>query len=115
MKLIASLILTFLALTGAPIGQAWLSPLTATLIEGPSQHQLLQPAPHRDIAQPTITGDAAQIAFSAVSSYAMDIDSARTLYDHDSNHQLPIASITKLVTAMVILHNHSLSETVTVP
>ena len=52
---------------------------------------------------------------SAASAILMDADSGRVLYEKDSHTRRPIASITKLMTALVALESgHSLEETVTV-
>jgi serine-type D-Ala-D-Ala carboxypeptidase (penicillin-binding protein 5/6) len=51
----------------------------------------------------------------AVSAYAIDIDTATPLYSHLSSKPLPVASITKLVTVMVVLSNHKPDEVITVP
>ncbi len=44
-----------------------------------------------------------------------DIDSARVLYKKNAAERLPIASITKVMTALVIMQNHKLDEIVTIP
>ena len=44
-----------------------------------------------------------------------DVASASVLYEKNADTKLPIASITKVMTALVILQNHSLDETVTIP
>ncbi|NBI08534.1 D-alanyl-D-alanine carboxypeptidase [Colidextribacter sp. OB.20] len=52
---------------------------------------------------------------SAASAVLMDADSGRVLYEKDGHTRRPIASITKLMTALTALESgHSLDETVTV-
>jgi serine-type D-Ala-D-Ala carboxypeptidase (penicillin-binding protein 5/6) len=51
----------------------------------------------------------------ASASYAVDLESAAVLFNRHADKPLPIASITKLVTAMVILESHDLNEDVTIP
>lgn len=51
----------------------------------------------------------------AESALAVDTAAGVTLYQKSPDKHLPIASITKVMTALVILHNHALDETVTVP
>lgn len=51
----------------------------------------------------------------ARSVLALDLATALPLFEHQSQQKLPIASITKLATAMVILEDHELNETITVP
>lgn len=43
-----------------------------------------------------------------------DTDSGRTLYSRNADIELPIASLTKIVSAMVILDNYNLNDIVTV-
>jgi D-alanyl-D-alanine carboxypeptidase (penicillin-binding protein 5/6) len=51
---------------------------------------------------------------AASSVIAIDRATATVLYSQDPGHKRPIASVTKLVTAMTILSRHSLGEAVTV-
>lgn len=51
----------------------------------------------------------------AKSVLAIDLVTGETLTAHNPDEQLPIASITKLVTVMVVLREHELSEIVTIP
>lgn len=51
---------------------------------------------------------------SAKSVLAIDLDSQVTLYKHNIQEQLPIASLAKLMTALVILEEHDLNEIVTI-
>lgn len=44
-----------------------------------------------------------------------DNTASTSLYEKNINQRLPIASITKVMTALVILQHHSLDETVTIP
>jgi len=44
----------------------------------------------------------------------MDVDTGAVLYEKDSQTALPMASLTKIMTAILILENHDLSEVVTV-
>jgi serine-type D-Ala-D-Ala carboxypeptidase (penicillin-binding protein 5/6) len=54
-------------------------------------------------------------ATQAISAYALDIDTGTPLYSHASDKPLPVASITKLVTVMVVLSGHKADEVVTIP
>lgn len=51
---------------------------------------------------------------NARSSIAVDLKSGVVLYEKNSNKRLPIASITKLMTALIILEENQLDETVTI-
>lgn len=45
----------------------------------------------------------------------MEVSSGRVLYSHNLNEQLPIASTTKILTAITVIENFDLNKTVTVP
>ena len=45
----------------------------------------------------------------------MDVGSGSVLFAQNSSRQLPIASITKMVTALVIMGRHNLTDVVTIP
>lgn len=55
------------------------------------------------------------LQLTAAASYAVDTTTSQVLYSHNANAQRPIASITKLMTALVIVRDHSLDQVVTVP
>ncbi|HEX7259638.1 MAG TPA: serine hydrolase, partial [Candidatus Saccharimonadia bacterium] len=55
------------------------------------------------------------LQLTASSAYAIDLDSNQTLYSSRSEVERPIASITKIVTALVILESHNPSEIITIP
>ena len=48
-------------------------------------------------------------------TFVYDLASGSVLYEKNADTKLPIASITKVMTALVILQSHSLDEIVTVP
>ncbi len=50
----------------------------------------------------------------ALSIWALDIGSGKTLFEKKSNRPQPIASLTKLMTFLVIIQNHALEEIVTI-
>ncbi|MBM3230854.1 D-alanyl-D-alanine carboxypeptidase [Candidatus Peregrinibacteria bacterium] len=52
---------------------------------------------------------------SASGVVILDIESGQSVYSRDARVQRPMASLTKLMTAILIVENHDLSETVTVP
>lgn len=56
-------------------------------------------------------------AFSSPAKAALiyDVTSGKTLYAKAENEPLPMASLTKLMTALVIMQNHSPDEIVTIP
>lgn len=63
------------------------------------------PAKNQDTIQPDIKAKAALL---------MDIDSGIVLYENNSHASLPIASLTKIMTAILILESHNLNEIVTI-
>jgi D-alanyl-D-alanine carboxypeptidase len=70
----------------------------------------------KTIAQPVIvTNPAPEInAESAISVESNLQDINKIIFEKDSNIQLPIASLTKLMTAVVVLDNYNLSDTAVV-
>lgn len=56
----------------------------------------------------------ADLDVSAVSVFAMDAGTDYSLYDKNYKKVMPIASLTKIMTALVVLENKSLDETVTI-
>lgn len=55
------------------------------------------------------------LTLNTAAAIAIDRDTATVLYAKDSTARRPIASITKLITSLVILSRHDPSETVTIP
>ena len=51
---------------------------------------------------------------NAKAALVVDLDSETILYIKNDTEQLPIASLTKIMTALIILENHSLDEIVTI-
>lgn len=52
---------------------------------------------------------------NAKSAYSIDLNSGTEIFSQNSNEKVAIASITKLMTTLVILEEHSLDEVVTIP
>jgi D-alanyl-D-alanine carboxypeptidase len=74
------------------------------------------------VAPPVVSsenGSARQLQFdhpmTASGIEIMDLESAQVLYSRNAEVSRPMASLTKLMTALIILENHSLDETVKVP
>ena len=53
-------------------------------------------------------------AIDAKGALLMDLDTGILLYEKNSDQKLPMASLTKIMTAVIILDSHSLDEIVTV-
>ena len=64
---------------------------------------------------PELKKDAPAYTSPAQAAIIYDVGSGTTLYSKNANQALPIASLTKLVTALVIMQNHSPDEIVTSP
>ncbi len=114
MKLIAIAILTLCNLAGINLSAKTTQNLESRVVVPQTNHQLAYLAPHDAVVQPVKTGTEA-LTLGASAVYAIDITSNAALYQKNAGQQLPIASITKLATALVILGRHDLSEKVTVP
>lgn len=63
---------------------------------------------------PTLKGGAIQPDIEAKAALLMDYDTGIILYGKNIDEEMPMASLTKIMTAILILEHHSLSETVTV-
>jgi len=71
--------------------------------------QFIQPEPVRDILYP-------DPIINATSAIAIDLDTEKVLFAKDADRQLPMASITKIMTTLIVLNNKSnLDEVYTVP
>jgi D-alanyl-D-alanine carboxypeptidase (penicillin-binding protein 5/6) len=57
---------------------------------------------------------AAQISVSAVSAILIDAENGTVLYEKDADRRMSIASTTKIMTALVVIENGGLQDTVTV-
>ncbi len=118
MKSLATVVLLIAQLTGLA---RHLSPEALTNLRAVSLGQLppsnarpISPAAHHNLATPVLVGTT-KPTLGAAAAYAMDVDTGQPLYSQNAAATLPIASITKLITALVIVRDHQLAETVTVP
>jgi D-alanyl-D-alanine carboxypeptidase (penicillin-binding protein 5/6) len=64
---------------------------------------------------PPIRLSTAPLDLNASSAVAIDTQTATVLYSKNADAHRPLASITKLITALVILSRHSVDETITIP
>jgi D-alanyl-D-alanine carboxypeptidase (penicillin-binding protein 5/6) len=64
---------------------------------------------------PLRLSDSTPPSFSAASVVAIDRATGTVLFAKDAGVTRPIASVTKMVTALVIMSRHKLTETITVP
>jgi D-alanyl-D-alanine carboxypeptidase (penicillin-binding protein 5/6) len=98
----------FLGVHHAPLqaqAVAWLQPPA-------SQHALAQATQPQSAPAKTGSG---QLQLSAKAVYVMDLATGTPLVDIGATQQLPIASLTKLTTALVLLENYTDTATITVP
>ncbi len=105
----AQLLILLLAL-GQLLGLgAHMSSLAAHLAQPPT------PALNRYVILPTPVGNPPGPDLTAPSALAIDAASGQVLYSKQPDKPVPIASITKMFTILVVLRDHSLDEIVTVP
>jgi len=71
-----------------------------------STEKLLQPLPYRK--------NNGKVEINSESAIAFDVGTDAVLYSKDSNKKLPIASLTKIMTALIVLEKNDLNEIVTV-
>ena len=90
------------------------SPALSNLRQWAAPTQQTVAEPFAPLLLPVKVG-ASRLELGATSALAIDVDSAQVLYAKNANGRLPIASITKLITALVILDNHSPDEVLTIP
>jgi D-alanyl-D-alanine carboxypeptidase len=115
MRLIISILLGILQLVGITQWGGLIGiEQYATGTSAKPAHQLNEPVPLATVAIPTQSGKAA-LTLGATSSIAIDADTRQVLYIHNADQQLPIASITKMVSALVILRDYEPSQVVTIP
>jgi|GEM_PF-712347 len=67
------------------------------------------------VASAELKSGASSFVSPAQAALIYDLGSGQTLYAKSENQILPIASLTKLMTAMVIIQNHNPDELVTIP
>jgi serine-type D-Ala-D-Ala carboxypeptidase (penicillin-binding protein 5/6) len=107
---LALVVMSFLPSQPQPAGL-----VSASLgLDAPEQHPVAS-VNYQPLALPIRAVGVADPSLGAGASLALDMDSATTLYAHNAETELPIASITKLVTVMTILATHSPEEIITVP
>lgn len=92
-RILATLLLTLAIIVGTSGMTAMAAPLGNSA------------AAQRGIAPPDVTAQAV---------YAIDLDSGAVLYSKNADEQRPIASITKVVTALVVVQHVALDEQVTI-
>ncbi len=80
-----------------------------------SASHLPAPVTYTALAMPLTSTGSSSFALGAKAALAVDTASGAVLFEKNSTDQRPIASITKLMTTLVILSRHSLDETVTIP
>ncbi len=64
---------------------------------------------------PTLKEGAVAPAIEAKAALIMDVDTGIVLYEKNADQALPMASLTKIMAATIILENHDLDEIVTIP
>lgn len=82
-----------------------------SVVSGASTEQINLPPPN---AAPEIASTLPVPQLSAKSVLALDLNSGTILYSKNLDEQLPIASLTKLMTALVVMKNKNLTDTIIV-
>lgn len=108
MKLLAALIIMTAAAAGWPLSSGWLQPPARALAPASRVTQPVVPAlqPPRQTGQEPLQQSGA--------AYAVDAGTMTPLYQADANRPVPIASLTKLMTAIVALHDLRPAQTVSI-
>lgn len=65
-------------------------------------------------AYPERTGKSIKPIIQAKSVLSLDLETGKVLFENGPDQELPMASLTKLMTALVILDSHDLDEVVTI-
>lgn len=69
----------------------------------------------RPVTAQVLALDALDSLLTASGAVIVDLDSGQTLYGLNTDVPRPMASLTKLMTALIIVQNHDLDDVVTVP
>jgi D-alanyl-D-alanine carboxypeptidase (penicillin-binding protein 5/6) len=85
-----------------------------TVVQAMASHSLSLADASLVAKSPVKKGDSIAPVIDAKSVYSVDLNTGIPLFARDIFERRPIASITKLVTAMIVLDNHKLDEEVTV-
>jgi D-alanyl-D-alanine carboxypeptidase (penicillin-binding protein 5/6) len=89
---------------------------TLTAATSSSGHTASLPVGHDLSANPLAFRVGNQpLHLDAAGAFAIDATTGTVLYSQDPTKHLPIASVTKMITAVVIMSRHSPDETVTIP
>lgn len=64
---------------------------------------------------PVKTGKSKEPSLGASSVLALDLSTAKILYEKNADEKIPIASLTKIMTALIVLENYDQDEILTVP
>jgi D-alanyl-D-alanine carboxypeptidase (penicillin-binding protein 5/6) len=115
--LVFAIILQFTGIWGL-IGNGAQNSLTAAALKHPlinSTGSNAAPAPLSYGSIPAQTGQTELDLGSTTSAFALDATTAMPLYAQNAGQQRPIASVTKLITALTVLSSHDPSERVTIP
>jgi len=110
------LLLVGLAILVIALPNVTLERALALRLTAPGQSALAASLPQASaVAVPQIIGQPAAPNLAAASWYAVDVATGTTLASHNATTERPIASITKLATALVIVHDHATGDQLTVP
>lgn len=75
---------------------------------------LPEESPYSALASPYCTNRTYELALIAKAAYVKDITSGEVIYQKNSDSQLPLASLTKLMTVLTAMNSLSLDDSVTI-
>lgn len=101
-----------IALASFPLSNTLNQRLAAWAAPKPNPKAQAQPV-HQNLPEPILVGRES-LSLPAASALAVDEATNQTLFAQNADTKRPIASITKIVTALVILRDHDLNQTLTV-
>lgn len=61
------------------------------------------------------TSPSEEVTLTGTGAYAFDINTDTVLYEKNAHAQMPLASLTKIMTVLVASYSHAASDTVTIP
>ena len=72
-------------------------------------------APPSILSAQALSSVATDGGFTASGAIVVDLESGQTVFEHAADVPRPMASLTKLMTALIIVEHHDLTETVAIP
>lgn len=113
-KIILAIFLIFIEILPAGHSKSFLEENIRSRIDGTSGTETVeQSARNYNVVERA--GELTDISARAEAAYFVDLGSGQILVDKNSETKLPMASLTKLMTAMIVIEKADMNELVTVP